>query len=159
MKYREPMLLLALAAVPTATLAAQQAGMMGREGHAMMEEMMAPMKQVMRFAPEHLLLRKDTLALSADQVARLIAIRDAAKAAHDAAHAAAMTHLHAQHEAFEAASPDTNAMKQHFQAAHDAIGTAHWAMLAAAIRTRALLTAAQRASVDGLTGAHREGHH
>ena len=62
---------------------------MGRRGDddmmAMMREMMAPIMRIVAFTPDHLLDHKDSLQLTADQVAKLTSIRDAAKAAHDAA--------------------------------------------------------------------------
>lgn len=139
---------LTLAATP---ISAQQPGRMGRGmmPHMMqVQEMMAPMMRGMAFAPSHLLERKDSLGLSAPQVSRLTALRDAAKTAHDAAHAEAKTHMDGLAQAFQAAAPDTAAVKGHFQAAHAAMGRAHWTMLAAAAQAKALLTDEQRARVD-----------
>ena len=150
---------LALVAAP---LAAQQPGMMGREGmpHMMqMQEMMAPMMRAMAFAPEHLLARKDSLGLTPQQVTRLTALRDAAKAAHDAAHAEGMGHMTALAQAAEASTPDTSALKQHFQAAHAGMGQAHWAMLAAAAQAKAILTDAQRARVAAWAHSMQHGEH
>jgi hypothetical protein len=134
-----------------APLAAQQPGMMGRGmmPHMMqMQEMMAPMMRGMAFAPNQLLERKDSLGLTAQQVARLTALRDAAKTAHDAAHAEAKAHMDALAQAFQGAAPDTAAVKQHFQVAHAAMGKAHWTMLAAAAQAKAVLTDEQRARVE-----------
>ena len=131
-------------------------GMMGQGmmGHMMqMHQMMAPMMRGMAFAPDHLLNRKDALELTAAQVTRLTAIRDAAKAAHDAAQAEHKTHLDAVVQAMKAAAPDTNAMKTHFQAAHAAGGRAHWVMLSAAAQARAVLNDTQRGRVEGWTEA------
>lgn len=141
--------LLALAAMP---LAAQQPRM-GHDAQGMshmmqMEEMMAPMMRAMAFAPDHLLARKDSLNLTPQQITRLTALRDAAKTAHDAAAADAKAHMGAMAQALNAASPDTAAVKQHFQATHTAMGNAHWAMLAAAAQARSVLTDEQRARVD-----------
>jgi hypothetical protein len=113
-----------------------------------MEQMMAPMMRGMAFTPDHLLAHKDSLALTAQQVTRLTALRDQAKAAHDAAAADAKTHMDGLAQAMQAAAPDTNAVKGHFQAAHAAAGKAQWAMLAAAAQAKALLTDAQRAKVQ-----------
>ena len=120
---------------------------------SMMREMMAPMMRVMAYTPEHLLARKDTLKLTADQISRLTAIQTSAKSAHDAAAADIKTHLGGVSEAFQAASPDTNALRTHFQAAHAAMGQAHWAMLSAAAQARATLTDAQRQKIDAWVNA------
>ncbi len=110
----------------------------------MMEQMGPAMMRVMLYTPQHLLARKDALALTADQVTRLIALREGSKTAHDAAMADAMTHMKELETAANAAQPDTSALKTHFQAAHAAMGKAHWAMLASAAQARAVLTDAQR---------------
>jgi Spy/CpxP family protein refolding chaperone len=151
----------AVLALVAAPVSAQQPGMMGRGmmPHMMqMQEMMAPMMRGMAFAPNHLLERKDSLGLTAPQVARLTALRDAAKTAHDAAHAGAKAHMDAMAQAFQAAAPDTNAVKQHFQAAHAAMGKAHWTMLAAAAQAKALLTDEQRARVERWASTMMEHH-
>lgn len=116
----------------------------------MMHEMMAPMLHVMAYTPAHLLARKDTLKLTADQVNRLTSIQNSGKSAHDAAAANMKTHMQAVSQAFQGATavPDTSALRPHFEAAHAAIGTAHWAMVVAAAQARAVLTEAQRQKVD-----------
>jgi hypothetical protein len=152
---------LALLALVGAPLAAQQPGMMGRGmmPHMMqMQEMMAPMMQGMAFAPSHLLERKDSLGLTAQQVTRLTALRDAAKTAHDAAHAEAKAHMDGLAQAFRASAPDTSAVKLHFQAAHAAMGKAHWTMLAAAAQAKAVLTDEQRARVERWASTMMEHH-
>lgn len=149
---------IALLAVP---LAAQQPGMMGQGmmPHMMqMQEMMAPMMRAMAFTPDHLLARKDSLGLTVQQVTRLTALRDAAKTAHDAAAAEAKTHMDALAQAFQGAVPDTAAVKAHFQAAHAAMGKAHWTMLAAATQAKALLTDDQRARVERWASMMMEHH-
>ena len=118
-----------------------------------MQEMMGPMMRGMAFNPEHLLMRKEALGVTAQQEARLTSLRDAAKAAHDAAAADAKAHMDAMAQAMNAASPDTAAVKQHFQAAHAAMGKAHWTMLAAAAQAKTVLTDAQRGRVDGWVDA------
>ena len=128
-------------------------GGMGQHGEMddmmpMMREMMGPMMRVMAYEPEHLLSHKDSLKLTGDQVNRLTAIQGSAKAAHDAAATDAKTHMSGVAQAFETASPDTNALRVHFEAAHAAMGKAHWAMLSAAAQARAVLTDAQRQKVD-----------
>lgn len=134
---------------------ARPRGMMGGmdDMMPMMREMMAPMMRAMAYTPQHLLARKDTLKLTADQVTRLTTIQTAAKSAHDAAAADIKTHLGAVSQAFQAAAPDTNALRPHFEAAHTAMGKAHWTMLAAAAQARAVLTDAQRQKVDAWVSA------
>jgi LTXXQ motif family protein len=168
MKHMRILLVLAVAA----PLAAQQPdsakrpmtmpmgqGMMDRAGGmemhgemgmmAQMMEMMGPMMRTMAFAPDHLLARKDALDLTPQQVTRLTALRDAAKAAHDAAQTDMRTHMDAMAQTMKANAPDTTALKQHFQATQAAMGRAHWAMLSAAAQARGVLTDAQRGRVDG----------
>jgi hypothetical protein len=126
----------------------------------MMRQMMAPLMRVMAYTPEHLLSRKDSLRLTPDQISRLSAIQTTAKSAHDAAVADIKTHLDEASKAFQAASPDTTSLRMHFEAAHSAMGKAHWAMLSAAAQARAALTDAQRQKVDAWVNAmeQREGH-
>jgi hypothetical protein len=144
-----------------------RAGMAQRGQHGdmddmmpMMREMMAPLMRVMAYTPEHLLSRKDTLKLTSDQVSRLTAIQTSAKSDHDAAAADIKTHLGAVSQAFQAAAPDTGALRMHFEEAHAAMGKAHWAMLAAAAQAKAVLTDAQRQKIDAWVQAmeQREGH-
>ncbi len=111
---------------------------------SMMEEMAPAMMHMMLFAPQHLLSRREALDLTSQQVAQLGAVRDRAKTAQDAAMAEARTHVKELEQAASSAMPDTTALKAHFQATHGAMGRAHWAMLAAAVQARALLTEAQR---------------
>ena len=142
-----------------APLAAQQPGKPDSMRHPMMEqsqmmegpmmrEMGPAMMKMMFYTPQHLLAREDALSLTADQVTRLTALRDGAKGAQDAAMADAKTHMQAMEQAANAAKPDTAALKVHFQAAHSAMGKAHWAMLSTAAQARAVLTDAQRAKVQ-----------
>lgn len=136
-----------LAALAAAPLAAQQP--MTPMGHMMgdpmaMQEMMGPMMQVMLYTPQHLLARKDALGLTPDQVSRLTGLRTATQAAEDAAMSEGKTHLQELEQAANAAAPDTTALKTHFQAAHAAMGKAHWLALASAVQGRAILTDAQR---------------
>jgi Spy/CpxP family protein refolding chaperone len=151
---------LVLAAAP---LAAQQPGkpdsmrhhIMG-PGHmsgmmmqgSMMEHVGPAMMKMMLYTPQHLLARRDALGLTPDQVTRLSALRDGTKTAHDAAMNEARSHMAAIEQAANDAKPDTAVLKAHFQAAHDAVGKAHWALLASAAQARAVLTDAQRAKVQ-----------
>lgn len=139
--------------MPPAAEPAQPPGMQMMGGMGQMHEMMGPMARVMVFQPAHLLERKDVLGLTAQQEQRLTALRDAAQAAHDQAAAEARRHHDALAQAFGDGSPDTAAARQHFQAAHQAMGSAHWAMLRAAIQARAVLTETQRARADGWADA------
>jgi Spy/CpxP family protein refolding chaperone len=88
------------------------------------------------------------LKLTSDQVTKLTAIRDAAKPAHDAAVADFKTHAGAVSSGFQRASPDTSAIRPHFEEAHAAMGKAHWAALSAAAQAKAVLTDDQRKKVD-----------
>jgi Spy/CpxP family protein refolding chaperone len=117
-------------------------------GDAMgMQQMMAPLMGVIAYTPQHLLVHKDALALTSDQVARLTQLRDATKTAHEAAWADAANHLRELRAAADAPTPDTAAWKIHFQAAHAAMGKAHWAMLASAAQAKMVLTEEQRGKV------------
>jgi len=124
-------------------------GMMGmNDMMPMMQEMMMPMMRAMAYSPQHLLARKDSLKLTADQVTRLTTLQNASKAEQNAAMAAIKPHLSGVSQAFQASAPDTNALRTHFEAAHAVMGKEHWAMLSAAAQARALLTDAQRQRVD-----------
>ena len=125
----------------------------------MMREMMGPMMRVMGFTPDNLLERKAVLALTPQQVTRLTALRDAAKTAHDAAQADVKTHHDALAQAMAAPAPDTAVVRQHFLAAHAAMGNAHWAMLRAAAQAKAVLTEAQRGRVEGWADAMKRHDH
>ena len=114
----------------------------------MMERMGPSMMRLMLNTPQHLLARKDALGLTPDQVGRLAALRDGAKTARDAAMAEVETHLKELEQVANAAKADTAALKTHFQAAHNAMGKAHWTMLASSAQARAVLTDAQRAKVQ-----------
>lgn len=122
----------------------------------MMNEMMAPMMRVIAFTPKHLLARRDSLKLTADQVSRLTNIQNTAKSAHDAGGADFRTHMGAVSQGFQAAAPDTMALRPHFDAAHAGMGKAHWAMVTAAARARAVLTDAQRQQVDAWVHAMQQ---
>jgi Spy/CpxP family protein refolding chaperone len=134
-----------------------QGGMMGMQGMmgpmmghmSQMMEMMGPMMRGMGFNPANLLMHKDALNLTDQQVAKLTALRDAAKTAQDAAMAEAKTHMGELQQAFQANAPDTAALRHHFLAAHAAMGNAHFAQLRAAAQAKALLTDTQRGRVEG----------
>jgi hypothetical protein len=117
------------------------------------------MHAAMAFAPAQLLERKDKLGLSAQQVTRLEALRDAAQTAHDRAHTAARVAGDSLGVVLGAAAPDTALARRLFRAHHDAMGEAHWVMLRAGAQAKAVLTDAQRGRVEGWADAMREGHH
>jgi hypothetical protein len=113
-----------------------------------MQQMGASLMRLMLYVPQHLLARQAALGLTPAQVTRLTALRDGTKTTHDAARGQAMMHLKELGQAANAAQPDTGALKTHFQAAHTAMAQVRWAMLAAAVQARAVLTDAQRASLQ-----------
>ena len=133
----------------------QMRGTMGpMMGHMqMMGGMTGPMMRGMAFEPGRLLMHKDVLQLTDQQVSKLTALRDAAKTAHDAAMKDMQTHLQEMLPLLQAASPDTAKIKPHFQAAQAAMANAHWAMLVASTQARAVLTDAQRGRVEGWADA------
>jgi len=164
-------LVAAATAVLALPLAAQQmGGTMGggqMQGMPMMDSMMAPMMRSMATAPERLLLRKNALHLTADQVTQLTALRDAARPARDSAAQQAMMHLNEMNEVMHTAAPDTAAVRMHFEAALRFMGQAHLVMLDAAAAGRALLTDDQRKQLDassmprrgrGMMMRPRQGH-
>ena len=170
---------LAVLLVLAAPLAAQQPGkppadsmrhpmmpMAPMMGAPMMQQMGPAMMHLMLYTPQHLLAREDALGLNADQVKRLTALRDGTRAAHEAAQAEAETHLKEMEQGATAATPDTSALKVHFQAAHAAMGKAHWVVLVSAVQARAVLSGTQRAkvqvwaySMDAWTQQHRKMMH
>jgi hypothetical protein len=144
------LILLACTALP---VAAQQPSMRHDEHSrsammSHMNEMMAPMMGVMAYAPDHLLDRKESLKLTAQQVTRLTALQDGSKKAHEQCAADAKPHLDAIAQGLRAGTSDTVALKQHFDAAHTAMGKGHWTMFGIALQAQALLTEEQRAQVD-----------
>lgn len=139
--------LMAASLLAAAPLDAQQPAAPGTQmmGDPMgMQEMMGPMMSVMLYTPQHLLARKDALGLTADQVARLTALRNANQAGQEAAMSDAKAHMEELRQAAEAATPDTSAVKVHFQAAHAAMGKAHWLSLVSAVQAKAVLNDVQR---------------
>lgn len=125
--------------------------------HHEMGEQGEPMMGVMMFAPDHLLtMGKERLSLTDQQVTRLTALRDAAKAASDAAMAEAKMHMDELQKTFQANAPDTAALRMHFMAAHAAMGNAHFAQLRAAAQAKAALTDIQRSRVQGWMDAMQQ---
>jgi len=140
--------LLAAVALAAGPLAAQHpmtgpGGMGQTMDDAMMRHMGPAMRKVMLYMPQHLLARKDALGLTANQVTRLTTLRDAAKTAEGAAEGEAQAHMKEGEQAANAATLDTSALKVHFEAAHNAMWKAHWAMITSAAQARAVLTEAQ----------------
>lgn len=138
-------------------------GMMGHmaPGGMQMGMPMAEMpmhEAAMAFAPQHLLDRRDKLGLSAQQVARLEALREATRVAHDRAATAARLAGDSLGAALGATTPDTVLARRLFRAHHDAMGEAHWIMLRASAQAKGLLTDAQRGRVEGWADAMREHH-
>jgi predicted lipid-binding transport protein (Tim44 family) len=167
MSVRKALATLAVAGAVCWPLAAQQPrgmqhggmhpGMGMGQGMGMMDSMMGPMMQAMASTPEHLLARKTSLRLTAEQESRLTALRDAARAEHDAAVAQATVHLREVVETMRVANPDTSVVKHHFQAAMGFMQTAHWAMLRSAAQAWPVLTEAQRRQVTAMADSMRMG--
>jgi Spy/CpxP family protein refolding chaperone len=155
-------------APPPRTVPAQQTptpsapcpmGMQGGMGMMMpgMDSMMGPLHAVMAYAPRRLLERKAALRLDSDQESRLAGITAVSQPVHDSARAAADQHRRQLHEAMAAAAPDPASVAAHFAGMHAAMGTAHEAMLRAALESRALLTVGQRSLVEA--PSHDAGMH
>jgi len=127
--------------------------------HGMMEgmaEMMPAMARVHVFSPQHLLEHREVLKLTDEQVNRLTALKATATKAHDDAQASHDAHHKQMMDALAAAAPNAREAQGHFQAAHTAMGNAHWAMIEASIQAMAVLTEVQRARVEGWADAMRE---
>jgi hypothetical protein len=137
--------LLAVALLAALPLGAQQPHPMGDP--MALQDMMGPMIPVLLYTPHHLLARKDALGLTPDQVTRLTALRNATQAAQEAATREAKGHVQAMQQATTGPTADTVALKTHFDAAHAAMGRAHWLSIAAAVQAKGLLTDAQRKQV------------
>lgn len=120
----------------------EQAGMAQQGMHERMPDM--PLRP---FQPAELLGRKAELSLTDEQVARLERLTADAQAKHEQAMASHEQHRQQLEAALAAETPDPQAVRAHFQGAHDAMGAAHWAQLEAAVEGMALLTAEQRATV------------
>jgi len=56
----------------------------------------------------------------------------------------AKRHVQAMQQAAAGSTPDTVALKTHFEAAHAAMGKAHWLSLVSAVQAKAVLDDAQR---------------
>jgi hypothetical protein len=122
-----------------------------------MDSMMGPLHAAMAYAPRRLLERKAALRLDDDQESRLAGIAAVSQPVHDSARAASDQHHRQLVEALAPAAADPASVAAHFAGRHAAMGAAHSAMLRAALESRAVLTAGQRALVDA--PAHDSGMH
>lgn len=120
-------------------------GMMQGQGMGMMGGgMFGP---VMQFAPDNLLKMSDHLALTADQIARLTALRDATAKAAEEAHQPAMAAHMGLNKTMKDSPEDTTAIRQYFMAHQTAESNMQWIRASAAFQARAMLTEAQRGLV------------
>ncbi|HUK22736.1 MAG TPA: Spy/CpxP family protein refolding chaperone [Gemmatimonadales bacterium] len=126
-------------------------GMEGMMGH--MGEMMQPMMRVMVSSPAHLIMHREPLDLTDQQVQKLTALRNASQTAEQAARDDADKHAKELADVLAKPNPDTNQLKMHFNAMQAAMAKGHWAALSAAAQARAILTETQRARVDGWADA------
>jgi hypothetical protein len=124
----------------------QGMGRMQGDGMGMMG-MGGAMARTMAFAPTRLLDRKDVLALNDRQVRQLTELRDATQKTHDEQHALAERFMEEMKKL--AGSTDSAAVRRAFVGHHEAMGSAHWTMLRAAIQAKTMLTDVQRARVEG----------
>jgi hypothetical protein len=115
-------------------------GMGGMRGEGM--GMMGAMVRTMAFAPARLLEHKDVLGLTDRQVQRLTELRDATQKSHDEQHALAERFMEEMKQL--AGSTDSAAVRRAFVGHHEAMGSAHWTMLRAAITAKGILTEAAR---------------
>jgi hypothetical protein len=120
---------------------------MGRMQDGGMGMMGGAMGRITIFAPARLLEHRDVLTLSDRQVQQLTALRDAAQQSHDEQHT--LAHNYMQELGKLAGSSDTAAVSRAFFAHHNAMGSAHWIMMRAALQAKGVLTDVQRARVEG----------
>ena len=133
-------------------------GMAMGQGHAMCQQMdMMDMMDMMgggllspilQFAPARLLSHAEHLGLTADQVARLTALRDATATAVEQAHAPAMAAHMKLDQAFKEAPQDTVPIRQYFMAHQTAMSNTQWIRANAALQARAILTPEQRMKIE-----------
>lgn len=120
-------------------------GMMQGQGMGMMGGGM--FGSIMQFAPDNLLKQSAQLALTAEQVERLTALRDATAKAADDAHQPAMAAHMSLNKTMKESPGDTVAIRQYFLAHETAESNMQWIRASAAFQARALLTEAQRGMV------------
>jgi len=118
----------------------------GRQGSM---QGMGPGMALRVYQPAQLLEQRDTLGLTADQVAQLEAIEAEMQQARTSAMATHDDHRNRMMEAIQAEQWDSESIQTHFMAAHAAMGMAHWAEMDAGLKARAVLTDAQREKVAG----------
>lgn len=105
------------------------------------------MGAVMNFAPDQLLKQSTKLGLTADQTARLTALRDATAKAADAAHEPAMAANQSMMKAMQETPADTAAIHGYFAAHHRAMENMMWIRMNAAMQAKEMLTEKQRGLV------------
>jgi hypothetical protein len=123
-----------------------------------MEQMHADMMTMQAYAPSALLVRKDALSLTADQVIRLQALADEAKQAGDKAKADHDSHHAMVVKMFEQSATDAAQVTQHAQAAMQAMTAGCVAEMTAAAKAKNVLTPEQRGRVQGRLDAMQEMH-
>lgn len=120
-------------------------------------EPMSGMTFIQQFAPAAVLREREALGLSDEQVTRLTALAEETAAVRDKALATHETHRNQLQHALMAPVPDPAIVRTHFDAAHAAMGHAHWVGVDAAIRSLAVLTDNQRAQVRASVGKQGAG--
>jgi hypothetical protein len=126
-------------------------------GMGMDSSVMLPMMRNMAFMPQHLLAERTSLGLSAAQVRRLKSIEQTMQATHEAMWRQAQPHMRDMANMMSGASPDTAAMKSHFDAASSAMSAAHWAIMNGVVEARGVLTPAERRKVEASAGGWASG--
>lgn len=107
------------------------------------------------YAPQHLVDRREALALTPEQVSRLEALAQEAKQAAEKAQAEAKTHEEQLADLWKQPTPDVSQVRTHAQAAMQAMQGARMAHLVAAAQAKAVLNAEQRGRVAGWADAGR----
>lgn len=139
----------------TTTASAQQHH--GQEHGMRDHEAMSGMTFIRQFAPAAVLREREALGLSDEQVTRLTILAEETAAVRDKALATHETHRNQLQHALMAPVPDPATIRTHFDAAHAAMGHAHWVGVDAAIRSMAVLTDNQRAQVRASVGKQGAG--
>jgi len=112
---------------------------------------------VIMFDPSRLLERRETLALTADQVTRLSALETDLKTAREKAQTDAKPHREELEKLLQATAPDVAQVRTHAQALMQAEQGAQLATLATAVQAKGVLTPEQRGRVQGWAEGGREG--
>lgn len=116
-------------------------GMMQGQGMGMMGGGM--FGSIMPFAPDNLLKMSSQLGLTADQVTRLTALRDATAKAADDAHQPAMAAHMNLNKTLKESPGDTTTIRQYFMAHQTAESNMQWIRASAAFQARGMLTEEQ----------------